>query len=158
ELGRNFVTELGVAADPTEICNQLAALPDTHNDARQNWRREAHEKIRALYAWQSKEAPDGVVFGNVVAAVNEMAADDAIICVDAGNFSSWVQRIFNFTGDRRMLATIWDAMGSATLAAVASSLRYPQRQAIVFAGDGGFMMTGNELATAQLYGANIKVD
>src|SRR5690625_151638 len=157
ELGRNFATDLGVAANPTEFCNQLTALPNTDSDARQNWRREAHEKVRTLYAWQPTEAPDGVVFGNVVAAVNEMAADDAIICVDAGNFSSWVQRIFNFTNERRMLATISGAMGSAIPAAVASSLRYPQRQVIVFAGDGGFMMTGNELATAQLYGANIKV-
>ncbi|HLS16931.1 MAG TPA: thiamine pyrophosphate-dependent enzyme [Paenalcaligenes sp.] len=157
ELGRNFATDLGVAADPTEFCNQLAALPSTRSDARDNWRREAHEKVHTLYAWQPQQADDGVVFGNVVAAVNDLAAEDAIICVDAGNFSSWVQRIFNFTAERRMLATISGAMGSAIPAAVASSLRHPQRQVIAFVGDGGFMMTGNELATAQQYGANIKV-
>src|SRR5690625_3112040 len=56
-----------------------------------------------------------------------------------------------------MLATISEAMGSAIPAAVAISLRHSQRQVIAFVGDGGFMMTGNELATAQQYGANIKV-
>src|SRR5699024_4278182 len=144
-------------ANPTEVCNQLTALPNTNSAARQNWRRVAHEKVRTLSAWQPTAAPAGAVFGRDVAAGSEMPGDCAIICFAAANFSSCVQRIYNFTNERRMLATISGAMGSAIPAAVASSLRYPQRQVIVFAGDGGFMMTGNELATAQLYGANIKV-
>lgn len=157
QLGRNFIPKLGVVADPTAFCTQLAALPYHGPAERLQWVRDTHEHVHALYAWQPQYAPDGVVFGNVVAAINELAAEDAIISLDSGNFGSWVQRIFNFTGQRRLLATISGAMGSAVPAAIASSLRHPQRQHIVFAGDGGFMMTANELATAQQYGASIKV-
>lgn len=157
QLGRNFATKLGVVADPTAFCAQLANLSNHCPEERLEWLQNTNAQVRALYAWQPQQAEDGVIFGNVVAAVNKMANDDAIISLDSGNFGSWVQRILHFNGKRRLLATISGAMGSAIPAAIASSLRNPQRQNIVFAGDGGFMMTGNELATAQLYGAKIKV-
>jgi len=156
-LGRTFITDLSIAADPAAFCKQLSSQKPTPTDAQRAWLDQVSTAVKSLYAWTPQTADDGVVFGNVVTAVNELAAEDAIICVDAGNFSGWVQRLFYFDGERRMVSPISGAMGSGIPSGVAASLRFPNRQVIVFVGDGGFMMTGNELATAQQYGANIKV-
>ena len=157
QLGRTFITDLPIAASPTAFCQYLCEQqPNPSNDQRA-WLDQVSEAVKTLYAWSPQTANDGVVFGNVVSAVNELATEDAIICVDAGNFSGWVQRLFYFDGERRMVSLISGAMGSGIPSGVAASLRFPNRQVIVFVGDGGFMMTGNELATAQQYGAKIKV-
>ncbi len=157
-IGRNFKTTIGIPADPTTFCNHLISMDASANESeKEAWLKHVSSEVKSLYAWEPQTSSDGVVFGNVVNAINKLADKDAIICVDAGNFSSWVQRIFVFNNERRMVSTISGSMGSAIPSAVAASLRFPDRQVIAFVGDGGFMMTGNELATAQQYGANIKV-
>ncbi len=157
QLGRIFDTDIGIVADPVSFCQSLAEqvpVPLTQHTA---WRDHIADEVRLLNAWETKTATDGVVFGAVVTALNDIIADDAIICVDAGNFGGWVQKHLSFNGQRRMVSTISGSMGSAVPAGVAASLRFPQRQVVVFVGDGGFMMTGAELATARQYGANLKV-
>src|SRR5699024_5259542 len=144
-------------ASPTAFCQYLCKQQANPSDDHRAWLDHVSQAVKTLYAWSPQTASDGVVFGNVVTAVNELATEDAIICVDAGNFSGWVQRLFYFDGERRMVSLISGAMGSGIPSGVAASLRFPNRQVIVFVGDGGFMMTGNELATAQQYGAKIKV-
>src|SRR5690606_25337998 len=79
---------------------------------------------------------------------------DAIITIDSGNFGGWVQRLMCFGGGRKMLAPSSGAMGYGVPAAVAASLRHPDRDVVCFVGDGGFLMTGNELATAMQTGAH----
>jgi len=157
QLGRNFDTTLAITACPTHFCQQLLETQNQVSEEQKMWLDKVSNEVRNLYAWSPEEAQDGVVFGQVVNAVNELANDDAIICLDAGNFGSWVQRLFCFRNERRMLATISGAMGTGVPSAVSAALRFPNRQVIVFVGDGGFMMTGNELATAVQYGANIKI-
>jgi len=99
------------------------------------------------------DADDGVVFAAAVQAADRVLADDAIITIDSGNFGGWVQRLMRFGGGRMMLAPSSGAMGYGVPAAVAASLRCPSREVVCFVGDGGFLMTGNELATAMQSGA-----
>lgn len=99
------------------------------------------------------DADDGVVFAAAVEAADRVLADDAIITIDSGNFGGWVQRLMHFGGGRTMLAPSSGAMGYGVPAAVSASLRCPDRQVVCFVGDGGFLMTGNELATAMHSGA-----
>ena len=80
--------------------------------------------------------------------------DDAIITTGAGNYTGWAQRFISYDRPRRLLAPTSGAMGYAVPAAVAASLVFPDRAVIAFTGDGDFMMTGQELATAMHEGAH----
>jgi acetolactate synthase-1/2/3 large subunit len=80
-----------------------------------------------------------------------------VIATDAGNFSSWLHRHFMFGANHTLLGAVAGAMGMGVPAAVAAAFRYPGRQVVTLVGDGGFMMTGNELATAVQYGLPVKI-
>ncbi|HSQ04776.1 MAG TPA: thiamine pyrophosphate-dependent enzyme, partial [Burkholderiales bacterium] len=78
-----------------------------------------------------------------------------IITNGAGNFSAWVHRFYQYTGLPTELAPISGAMGYGVPAAVAAKLVHPDRCVVCFAGDGDFLMTGQELATASQYDAKV---
>jgi len=85
--------------------------------------------------------------------INELPPD-AILASDAGNFTGWLQRYARCDRPMRMLAPVSGAMGPGVPSAVAASLACPDRTVIGFVGDGGFLMTGQEMATAMLTGAH----
>ena len=149
QIGRVFATALGIVADPARALAKLADLPARGDlDARAAWARSLHDDARALAAYTPTPRPDGLEFGVVVSAAAGLAARDAVIAVDAGHFSSWVHRLWPWHPDQLLVGAVSGAMGLGVPGAVAASLRFPGRQAIAFVGDGGFMMTGAELATA----------
>ena len=80
---------------------------------------------------------------------------DAIITNGAGNFSLWAHRFYHYGPFRTQLAPTSGAMGYGVPAAVAAKLVHPERTVISFSGDGDFMMTGQELATAAQYDLKI---
>jgi len=80
--------------------------------------------------------------------VREQASADAIVCLDAGTFAAPVYRHFGFVPPQRLMSPLSGTMGYGTPAAIASQLRFPGRQVICMVGDGGFMMTGNEMIAA----------
>lgn len=84
--------------------------------------------------------------------INELP-DDAIITTDAGNFSGWAQRYIGYNRPMRLLAPTSGAMGYGAPAAISASLTHPDRVVVGFMGDGGFMMTGQEMATAMHEGS-----
>ncbi|WP_028998117.1 thiamine pyrophosphate-binding protein [Azohydromonas australica] len=94
----------------------------------------------------------------VVLAIERLAPADSLYTNGAGNYSGWLHRYLRYRGlqhhGRTQLAPTAGAMGYGVPAAVAAALLYPQRTAINLAGDGDFLMTGQELATAVAYGAN----
>ena len=141
------VTELPVLGDCADFLEQLAALaPDTHPWAA--WRDQLHSNYSQWSRWLWTSASDGVVFGAMVSACSQHAPDDALITADAGNFGGWLNRYFSYRGDQIFLNALSGAMGYGVPAAVAAALRFPARRTICFVGDGGFAMTGAELATA----------
>jgi thiamine pyrophosphate-dependent acetolactate synthase large subunit-like protein len=80
---------------------------------------------------------------------------DTIITNGAGNYASWAHRFWRYGGMRTQLAPTNGAMGYAVPAGVAAKIIDPKRTVVTFAGDGEFMMTGQELATAVQYGAGV---
>jgi len=78
---------------------------------------------------------------------------DVIITTDAGNFSGWAQRYLRYGRPGRLLAPVSGAMGYAVPSAVAASLAHPDRTVLGICGDGGFMMSAQEIATAMHKGA-----
>lgn len=90
--------------------------------------------------------------GRVMAQMRDRLPRDAVITLDAGNHTGWPQRFLAFGRPGRQVGSTCGSMGYAVPAAVAASLANPSRQAIAFVGDGGFMMSGMEIATAVQHG------
>ncbi len=145
-LGAVFATDLAIAADPVAFLAALAA-ERTHTRSNAAWAEKLHRMHMEMAAWQPRQAADGVVFGSVIAALEKHAGEHAVFAIDAGNFSGWLSRYFPFRASQRLLGPISGAMGFGMPAAVAAALRL-QRRVICLVGDGGMLMTGNELAVA----------
>ena len=112
--------------------------------------RKGHEAFRTPPA--SSAALD---LGAVMVQLRDRLPDDAIVCNGAGNYAVWLHRFFPSRGHRTQLAPTSGSMGYGTPAALAAALAHPDRVVVNVAGDGCFLMTGQELATARQYGARI---
>ena len=95
--------------------------------------------------------------GPCVAAMRAALPADTIVCNGAGNYSGWWHRYWRYAGPGTQLAPTAGAMGYGVPAAIAASLRRPGRSVVALAGDGCFLMNGQELATAVQHGADILV-
>jgi len=156
-IGAVFRTELGVVADPAALLAALADRPSTDNAGRRAWSGEIKAFIDRFMGFSSPKPSDGVDFGEVILAASRHAPRNAVLTTDAGNFSSWLHRHWRLTPDNLMLGAIAGAMGFGVPAGVAAGLVDPERTAIVIVGDGGILMTGQEIATALAEGAKPKV-
>ena len=157
-IGKVFEAEQGVICDAGPFLEGLAARnAPPAAAARATWTERLHGVYSDLAHWDPKPVDDGVEFGHVVAALADNLEPDAVLITDGGNFSSWVHRYYPFQPSNIMIGAVAGAMGLAAPAAVAAALREPDRQVIAFIGDGGFLMTGNELATAVQYKAPVKL-
>ena len=149
EIGRVFRPRLGIAADLNAFATAAAALP-VRDVPWHGWTAE----LRA--ARQAGLAPADTAFPlNVGAAMRELEAllpPDAICTCDAGNFAGWPQRFINFGPGQRFLGPTNGAMGYSVPAAVGAKIAFPDRAVVSFVGDGGFLMTGQEIATAFHHG------
>jgi acetolactate synthase-1/2/3 large subunit len=155
ELGRVWRPDHAFACDPGAMLDALLALdPPPPSNARKKWVAGLNEKARALLAPEWELQSDGVNFAAVCCAVDRHLAPNAAITSDAGNFGSFVHRYLHFRPEQTFLSSIIGAMGAGVPMGVAAAMRDPDRQVVVFVGDGGILMTGNELATARLHGAN----
>jgi acetolactate synthase I/II/III large subunit len=83
--------------------------------------------------------------------LNDRLPRDAIICNGAGNYTGWIHRFYQYSSQRTQLAPTSGAMGYGVPAAIAAKLIHPHRPVIAFAGDGCFLMSCQELATAIRY-------
>lgn len=118
---------------------------------------ELTEKLRAVYlkSLEPKGVPGDVKLDAVIARLSDLLPDDAVICNGAGNYAAFLHRYFVYKGWRTQLAPTSGSMGYGLPAAVAAKVAAPDRPVIALAGDGCFLMTGQELATAVQYGLNI---
>jgi acetolactate synthase I/II/III large subunit len=155
EVGRVWRPKLGIPANPAEVLRGLLKRgAPSDSQKRGEWVRSLHDIHRGLLEKTWEAAPDGVNFGDIACEIDGHLAPDAIVTSDAGNFASFIHRYINFRQDQVLLSSVVGAMGSGMPMAVAAGLRHPGRQVVAFLGDGGTLMTGNELATAVQYGVN----
>jgi acetolactate synthase-1/2/3 large subunit len=157
ELGRVIRPQLGIVAGPAAFAAALAALATvatvaTPRPARWTaWTRAANADFVANL---EPSAYDGALdMGRALADLRARLPRDTIVTLDAGNHTGWPMRYLSFGRPGRLLGPISGAMGYGAPAAVAASLMHPGRLVVGFVGDGGFMMSGQELATAVQHGA-----
>ncbi|MGE8140618.1 thiamine pyrophosphate-binding protein [Novosphingobium sp. NPDC080210] len=153
ELGHVYRADLAICADMAEFAETAALWDDdiVSFDAG----REAH--CEWLEWTTAAPAPYALDMAACVTAMREALPDDSIICNGAGNFSGWWHRYWHYNGFPTQLAPTAGAMGYGVPAAVAAALRHPERTVVALAGDGDFLMNGQELATAVQYGCDMLV-
>lgn len=112
---------------------------------------------RADYeAWvRPTSVESGVNMADVIAHLDAVLGADTIYCNGAGNFAAWLHRFHQHRHIGTQLAPTSGAMGYGVPAGIAASILQPERDVVVIAGDGDFMMSGNEIITAARYGANV---
>lgn len=155
ELGRVWRPNLGIPAGPAEVVRGLLRRgTPAAAEKRQGWVDGLHKIHRDLLAKEWDPVPDGVNFAAIVCEIDKHLAPDATVTTDAGNFASYVHRYIGFGQEQMFLSSVVGAMGSGMPMAVAAALRRPGTQVVAFLGDGGALMTGNEIATALQYGVN----
>lgn len=153
ELNRVFNVDMPIVADPASVVAALMERGAPPAPAgRAAWIARLHGIHRELTAPVHEPASDGVNFAAVCIALARRMAPDAILSTDAGNFTSFVHRHIPFGPANIFLGSAVGGMGPAVPMAVAATLRHPGRQAIAIVGDGGALMTGNEIATARRHG------
>jgi acetolactate synthase-1/2/3 large subunit len=147
-VGLNHAPNIGLVCDPIALAQVLTPASSAWPPARAAWVRELRGIYESMAAWPPPQAGDGIDFSLVARSLYRQAPADAIVCLDAGTFGAPFYRHFQFQPPQRLMAPISGAMGYATPAAIASQLRFPDRKTVCVVGDGGFMMTGNEMIAA----------
>jgi acetolactate synthase-1/2/3 large subunit len=147
ELGRVYRPALAIHAAPTAFAGALERLAPPTNAP---WSDDAKALHAAFLGWTDKATavPGNVNLGDAIVSLRDKLPPDAVICNGAGNFSVWVHRYHRFRRYGTQLAPCAGSMGYGVPAAVAAKRLTPERTVVAFAGDGDFLMTGQEFATA----------
>jgi acetolactate synthase-1/2/3 large subunit len=155
ELGRVYYADLPICADMGEFAEVVDDWIDP-DLVRFSCGEQAHQE---WLDWSEPKPREGVKLdlGPCVAAMREKLPHDTIICNGAGNFSGWWHRYWRYGTMPTQLAPTSGTMGYGVPASVAAALRFADRPVIAVAGDGDFMMNGQELATAAQYGCDLLV-
>ena len=149
ELGRVYSAHLPIHATPTAFA---AALDRLELPSAPRCQAAAAHADYLAWTEQPTEQPGAVNLGAVMVWLRENLPADAILCNGAGNYAAWIHRFFRFRRFGQHIAPTSGSMGYGVPAAVAMKRLYPERPVICVAGDGDFLMNGQEFATAVQYG------
>lgn len=158
ELNRVYRADLGIQVSPVAFAQACSALPAP--TAQPGWSSTLAGLRTSYQAWTTPEKithPGKLQMGGVMAYLRQALPPDAIMCNGAGNYATWLHRFHRFTQYGTQLAPTSGSMGYGLPAAVGAKRVAPQRTVVCFAGDGCFMMHGQEFATAVQYNLPIIV-
>jgi acetolactate synthase-1/2/3 large subunit len=153
ELGHVYQADLMINAGVRAFAAAAAAHVAVDAAHRRDW--SAHANAAYVADRTSGRAVERVDLRAVVVELAERLPRNAIVTVGAGNYTTWIHRYFQFSQFGTALAPTSGAMGYSVPAGIAAKLRHPDRVVVSFAGDGCFLMTGQELATAARYGVGV---
>ena len=149
EIGRVFRPALGIVSDLNAFAQAMASM----EPVQPQWTRWTEELRSLREAQRAVPNYEGTLnLGTCMRELETLLAPDAIVTTDAGNFAGWATRFLNFREDQRYIGPTNGAMGYSVPAAVGAKVTFPDRMVVAMVGDGGFMMTGQELATAFHHG------
>ena len=149
ELGRVYQPALAIEASIGSAC---AALADLAPIAECAWAESTAAAHGEYLAWQTPQPTPGALdLWQVVATLRDRLPEDAILANGAGNYATWLHRLYRYSRYRTQLAPYNGSMGYGVPAAIAAKAVYPDRVVVSWNGDGCFLMNGQELATAVQY-------
>ena len=149
EVGATVPTEIGLVSDAGAALAALTGLAPSSSPAR-DWA-EGHRAYLDSSTIPPDRGREGIDPARVVRAMREALPENALLTNDAGNFSVFIHRYWRYNHPATQLASTNGAMGYGVPAAVAAKLAAPDRTVVACCGDGGFLMTGQELETAVRY-------
>ncbi len=155
ELGRVYRPDVAIHADSSAF---VSVLETRSLKVGEGWAKSIERARNEYEAWcEPQPTPGACRLEEVVSYLVAELPDNAIVTNGAGNYAAWVHRYYRYPQYGTQLAPRCGSMGYGVPAAIAAKLEHPDRPVICFAGDGCYMMHGQELATAVQYGANIVV-
>ena len=140
--------DVPIHADVLSTLESLNGVLADVSEERVAWRDALHAAYLDLSSPRDAQAHGAVNLSDVVQVIADSVGDEAVLLTDGGSFARWVHRYYRFSTARRYAGPISGAMGYAVPGAIGAALACPQAPVIAFVGDGGFMMTGQELTTA----------
>ena len=151
ELGRVYRPSLAINSGYPQFIDELGHL----KFANAAWKEGTAAARKEFLEWtEPRPVPGKVQYGEVIRWLSDKLPEDTIVANGAGNFAGFMHRYFRFKGFRTQLGSTNGSMGYGYPAAVAAKLAEPKRNVLALCGDGDFLMTGQEIATAVQYGAN----
>lgn len=157
ELNRVYRATLGINVSPISFAQAVSALQPAGTPA---WAGELPRLRSSYVAWSDPSTithPGSLQVGKVMTYLASTLPDDSIMCNGAGNYATWLHRFHPFKRYGTQLAPTSGSMGYGLPAAVGAKRISPSRTVVCFAGDGCFMMHGQEFATAVQYNLPIIV-
>ena len=156
ELGRVYRTDLALCCAVDEFA-EAAALWEDASIIPFDAGAQAHAEWQAWASPSADGSEHALDMAACVTFMRNLLPSDTIIANGAGNFAGWWHRYWRYAGYPTQLAPTAGAMGYGVPAAIAAAMRHPERLVVAVAGDGDFLMNGQELATAAQYGTNLLV-
>ena len=155
EIGRVYQAWRGIVASSGSALSRLRSLPVPDSPP---WAQRTRALRSGFLEWTAPPSVPGPLQpGAIISHLRNLLPDDAIVTNGAGNFAIWPNRYFQYRSYKSMLAPTSGSMGYALPAAIAAKLIHPERIVVAFTGDGDFLMTGQELATAARENAAVMV-
>ncbi len=154
ELGRVYHPVIAINAGMDAFAAAAAALEPVHGA----WAADTKQAHANYLAWsEPTDVPGDVNVGRIIHMIRDAIPDDGIVTNGAGNFSGFLHRFFRHRDFGTQLAPTSGSMGYGVPAGIAAKRLHPGRSVVTLAGDGDFMMTSQELATAAHHGINLIV-
>jgi acetolactate synthase-1/2/3 large subunit len=156
ELGRVYRPEIAINASPKAFVKAFAKRKGLKDPA---WEDRTAHLHKAYLDWSTppESGPGPVQMGPIMNYLESVLPDDAIMTNGAGNYATWLHRFHRFRRYGTQGAPTSGSMGYGLPAAVGAKALHPDRMVVCFAGDGCFMMHGQEFATAVQYNLPIIV-
>lgn len=153
-LGAVVDLDRGILADPGELVRALLEQP--FETPERSWA-EGHATYLQTATVGRSRSSDAIDPAVAIRSMSEAFPDDTIVTSDAGNFATFLHRYWSFRHARSQAAPTNGAMGYAVPGAVGAKAAMPDRSVLGVVGDGGFLMTGQEIETAVRYGLDLTI-
>lgn len=155
EIGKIIAVDIPVVGDAKKALQQLLAEPTVHNNT-EKWIEKVTQDKNRVRSYDKKERV--VQPQAVIERIGELTKGDAIVVTDVGQHQMWAAQYYPYQNERQLVTSGGlGTMGFGVPAAIGAKIANPEKEVVLFVGDGGFQMTNQELAILNIYKVPIKV-
>ncbi|HGR0552575.1 TPA: acetolactate synthase large subunit [Streptococcus pneumoniae] len=155
EIGKIISADIPVVGDAKKALQMLLAEPTVHNNT-EKWIEKVTKDKNRVRSYDKKERV--VQPQAVIERIGELTNGDAIVVTDVGQHQMWIAQYYPYQNERQLVTSGGlGTMGFGIPAAIGAKIANPDKEVVLFVGDGGFQMTNQELAILNIYKVPIKV-
>ena len=155
EIGKIIAVDIPVVGDAKKALQQLLAEPTVHNNT-EKWIEKVTQDKNRVRSYDKKERVVQPQAG--IERIGELTKGDAIVVTDVGQHQMWAAQYYPYQNERQLVTSGGlGTMGFGVPAAIGAKIANPDKEVVLFVGDGGFQMTNQELAILNIYKVPIKV-